>query len=36
MEMQNMVVIAQMDKKITWMLMPEQKMYMENQRPSIK
>ena len=29
MEMQNTVIIARMDKKITWMLMPEQKMYME-------
>ena len=30
MEMQNMVVINRMDKKIAWMLMTDQKMYMEN------
>ena len=30
-ETQNMVIIARMDKKITWMLMPKQKMYMESQ-----
>ncbi|MCX5641951.1 MAG: DUF4412 domain-containing protein [Candidatus Omnitrophica bacterium] len=30
MEMSKMVVIARMDKKITWMLMPEQNMYMES------
>lgn len=30
-EMQQMVIITRGDKKLSWMLMPEQKMYMENQ-----
>jgi len=31
MEMQGAVTISRMDKKVTWMLMPDQKMYMESQ-----
>jgi len=31
MEMQNMVVIGRLDKKVTWMLMPDRKMYMESE-----
>lgn len=31
MEMPSVVIIARMDKKISWMLMTEQKMYMESQ-----
>ncbi len=30
MEMEGMIVISRMDKKVAWMIMPDQKMYMEH------